>query len=160
MTQQSSLSSFLFSYLLVKWVCHPSLIFLLREPDVFKLLFHRDDSAQTALWHPSYPGMPMVPRASDSDKSCGQSGMIGVRSAPSLTVWVLQPPRPITWLPTGNAGFLLWSTLQKKTTATLKLEKKCGIGQSQDTHHLGLCIEVLCGIQDNLTKSNHVANEF
>ena len=56
----------------------------------------------------------MVPRASDSGTSFDQLGMIGVRSAPSLTVWVLQPPPLTTWLPTGNAGFLLWSTLQKK----------------------------------------------
>lgn len=55
----------------------------------------------------------MAPRARDNDTSCGQSDMMGMRSVPSLTVWVLQPPRPTTWLPTGNAGLLLWITLQK-----------------------------------------------
>lgn len=65
----------------------------------------------------SYPGMPMVPSARDNDTSWGQSGMMGMRSVPSLTEWLLQPQRPTTWLPTGNAGFLLWITLWMKNKA-------------------------------------------
>lgn len=81
----------------------------------YSYLIHTWVSSNTlAPQHPSYPGMPMVPRASDSETSWGQSGMMGMRSAPPHTVWVLQPQRPTTWLPTGNDGFLLWTTLQRK----------------------------------------------
>lgn len=70
--------------------------------------------------HP-YPGMPTVPRAKDNETSRGQSGMTGTRSDPSDTVCVLHPPRLTTWAPTGNAVFLLWTTLQNnKASRTLK----------------------------------------
>lgn len=72
------------------------------------------------LFHPaehlSHPGMPMVPRARDNETSSGQFGKMGVRGVPSQMVWVLQPQRATTWVPTGKAEFLLWTTLQKNDT--------------------------------------------
>lgn len=69
----------------------------------------------------------MVPRARDNETSLGQSGMMGVRSVPSLTVWVLQPQRPTTQLPAGNAGLLLWITLQKKQKQPQETEEEISI---------------------------------
>ena len=66
-----------------------------------------------------YPGMPMAPKARDRETSSGQSAMTGVRPVASQTVWVLQPQRPTTWLPTGNAALLLWITLENQAPNNL-----------------------------------------
>lgn len=75
--------------------------------------------------HLSHPGMPTVPRARDNETSSGQFGMMGVRGVPSQTVCVLQPQPATTWVPTGNAAFLLWITLQKDETNKSKLVNIC-----------------------------------
>lgn len=79
----------------------------------------------------SYPGMPMEPRARDSETSEGQSAMMGVRSVPSLTEWLLQPLLLTTWLPTGNSGFLLWTTLHTNSYLSVTFPI-----QSRDKMHL------------------------
>lgn len=98
----------------------------------FIFLKHNQNSVADSNFHPfhptehlSHPGMPMVPRARDNETSSGQFDKRRVRGVPSQTVWVLQPQWATTWVPTGKAALLLWSTLQKKETNKNKLGNNC-----------------------------------
>ena len=70
--------------------------------------------------------------------------MMGMRSFPSQTVCVLQPQDPTTWLPTGNAGFLLWITLQK--TKQHDRKKVFCHTKAFDTDDHAMLLQRLCDI--------------
>jgi len=79
--------------------------------------------------------MPTVPRASDNETSLGQSDITGMRPFPSESEWDRHPQSLTTWLPTGNAGFLLWITLNENYNEKEMRKQKA---VSQDSYLLPL----------------------